>query len=39
MATLAQFKKEILPTLAKKLEIKNVNAVPRLEKVVVAVGI
>ncbi|PJA49112.1 MAG: 50S ribosomal protein L5 [candidate division SR1 bacterium CG_4_9_14_3_um_filter_40_9] len=39
MATLAQFRKEILPALAKKLSIKNVNAVPKLEKVVVAVGI
>ena len=39
MATLVQFRKEILPALAKKLDIKNVNAVPKLEKVVVSVGI
>jgi ribosomal protein L5 len=39
MATLQQFRKEILPALAKKLNIKNVNAVPKLEKVVVTVGI
>jgi len=39
MATLPQFRKEILPALAKKLDIKNVNAVPKLEKVIVAVGI
>lgn len=39
MATLAQFRKELLPALAKKLNIKNVNAVPKLEKVIVAVGI
>jgi ribosomal protein L5 len=39
MTTLEQFRKDLLPTLAKKLDIKNVNAVPKLEKVVVAIGI
>ena len=39
MTTLQQFRKDLLPALAKKLNIKNVNAVPKLEKVVVALGI
>jgi len=39
MNTLETFKKEKLPTLQKTLGIKNVNAVPKLDKVIVAVGI
>ncbi|MBU0626259.1 50S ribosomal protein L5 [Patescibacteria group bacterium] len=39
MNALEQFKKEKLPELAKKLGIKNVNAVPMLEKVIVGIGI
>ena len=39
MNALEQFKKEKLPELAKKLDIKNVNAVPMLEKVIVSIGI
>jgi len=39
MNTSALFKKEILPSLKEKLGIKNINAVPKVEKVVVSVGI
>lgn len=39
MTSLDQFKKDKLPALAKKLGMTNVNAVPRLEKIIVAVGI
>jgi large subunit ribosomal protein L5 len=33
-----QYKKEILPKLQEKFDIKNVNEVPKLEKVVINVG-
>jgi large subunit ribosomal protein L5 len=39
MSALSTFIKEKLPELAKKLGVKNVNAVPRLEKVIVSAGI
>lgn len=39
MNTLETFRKEKLPTLQKTLGIKNINAVPKLDKVIVAVGI
>jgi large subunit ribosomal protein L5 len=39
MNALEQFKKDKLPALAKKLDIKNVNAVPMLEKVIISMGI
>jgi large subunit ribosomal protein L5 len=34
-----KYQKEILPELQKRLKIKNINAVPKLQKVVVNVGI
>lgn len=39
MNTLQAFRKNKLPALQKTLGIKNINAVPRLDKVIVAVGI
>lgn len=39
MNSSAQFKKEILPRLKEKLGVKNVNSVPQIDKVVVAIGI
>jgi len=34
-----KYRKEVLPELQKELEIKNVMAVPRLEKIIVNVGV
>jgi ribosomal protein L5 len=39
MDTQKTFKKENLPTLQKNLGVKNINAVPKLDKVIVAIGI
>jgi large subunit ribosomal protein L5 len=39
MDTQKTFMKEKLPTLQKDLGIKNINAVPKLDKVIVAIGI
>lgn len=39
MNSLEQFRKEKLPALQKKLEIKNINAVPKIEKVIFAMWI
>ncbi len=39
MNTLATFNKDILKNLQKQLGIKNINAVPKIDKVIVAVGI
>lgn len=39
MSSLQQFNKEIVPVLKEKLGVKNINSVPRVEKVVVSVGI
>lgn len=39
MNTLETFRKEKLPGLQKALGVKNINAVPKLDKVIVAVGI
>ena len=39
MNGLEKFKKEKLPALQKKLGLKNVNAVPRIEKIIFGVGI
>lgn len=34
-----QYKNEVVPQLVKELEIKNINEVPRLEKIVVNMGV
>ena len=34
-----RFEKEIAPTLLKELDLKNANAVPRLNKIVVNMGV
>lgn len=39
MSALQQFNKEIVPALKEKLWVKNIHSVPRIEKVVVSVGI
>jgi ribosomal protein L5 len=39
MNLLQHFNKEIVPSLKKKLGLKNTNAVPRIEKIVVSIGI
>jgi large subunit ribosomal protein L5 len=39
MDTQKAFRKDKLPTLQKTLGIKNINAVPKLDKVIVAIGI
>jgi ribosomal protein L5 len=39
MNSLENFRKNIRPALQKKLELKNINAVPVLDKIIVAVGI
>jgi len=39
MNTQETFRKEKLPSLQKTLGIKNINAVPKLDKVIVAIGI
>ena len=39
MNTLESFNKNVVKTLQKKLDIKNVNAVPKIDKVIVAIGI
>ncbi len=39
MNTLETFRKEKAPILQKSLGIKNINALPKLEKVIVAIGI
>lgn len=39
MNNMEKFVKEHVPNLQKKLDIKNVNAVPKIEKVVVSIGI
>ena len=39
MDTQKAFRKDKLPTLQKTLGVKNINAVPTLEKVIVAIGI
>lgn len=39
MNKLIEFRKDKLADLGKKLEIKNVNAIPTLEKVIVSIGI
>lgn len=39
MSAQQQFNKEIVPALKEKLGIKNINSVPRIEKVIVSVGI
>lgn len=39
MSALQQFNKEIVPVLKEKLGVKNVNSVPKIEKIIVSVGI
>ena len=39
MNTLQQFRKDKLPALKEKLGVKNINAVPKIDKVIVNVGI
>jgi large subunit ribosomal protein L5 len=39
MTTFEEFKKDTVKKLQKKLNIKNINAVPKIQKVVVAIGI
>ncbi len=39
MNTLETFNTKVLKNLQKKLEIKNINAVPKIDKVIVAIGI
>jgi large subunit ribosomal protein L5 len=39
MNTLEAFKTNIVKNLQKKLDIKNVNAVPKIDKVIVSIGI
>jgi ribosomal protein L5 len=39
MNSLENFRKKIRPELQKKLGLKNINAVPVLDKIIVAVGI
>ncbi len=39
MNTLDSFNKNVIRPLQKKLEIKNINAVPKIEKIIVAIGI
>ncbi len=39
MNSVEKFRKDVRPVLQKQLGVKNINAVPKLEKVIVAVGI
>ena len=39
MNTLELFKTNVLKNLQKKLDIKNINAVPKIDKIIVAIGI
>lgn len=39
MSALNQFNKEVVPALKQKLWVKNIHSVPRIERVVVSVGI
>ena len=39
MTSLNLFNKEIVPTLKEKLGVKNVNQIPKVEKVIVSIGI
>ncbi len=39
MNTLASFNKNILKDLQKQLDVKNVNAVPKIDKIIVGIGI
>lgn len=39
MSVLQQFNKEIVPALKEKLGIKNINSVPKVEKVIISIGI
>ncbi len=39
MSALQQFNKEIVPVLKEKLGVKNVNSVPKIEKIIVSIGI
>ncbi len=39
MSSLQQFNKELVPALKEKLGLKNINSVPKIEKIIVSVGI
>ncbi len=39
MSVLQHFNKEIIPSLKEKLGVKNINAVPKVEKIIVSIGI
>ena len=39
MSSLQKFNKEIVPVLKDKLKEKNINSVPKIEKVIVSIGI
>lgn len=39
MSVLQQFNKEIVPALKEKLGVKNINSVPKVEKVIISIGI
>lgn len=39
MSALQQFNKEIIPALKEKLGVKNINSVPRIQKIIVSIGI
>ncbi len=39
MSSLKKFTKEVVPSLKEKLWVKNINAVPKVEKVIVSIGI
>jgi len=39
MSSLKQFNKETIPTLKEKLGVKNIHSVPRIEKIIVSIGI
>lgn len=39
MSSLKQFNKEVIPALKEKLGVKNIHSVPRIEKIVVSIGI
>lgn len=39
MSALKKFNKEVVPSLKERLGVKNINSVPKLEKVIVSIGI
>lgn len=39
MNTLESFNTKVLPTLQKQLDIKNINAVPKIDKIIIGIGI